>query len=63
MFSHSQSTKFLTFSTRYEKKLKIKFKLSIKNNSDEEYEQYENKSEEEYETYNNQNSTEDRTDR
>ena len=43
--------------------LKIKFKLSIKNNSDEEYEQYGNQSDEEYETYNNQNRTEDRTDR
>ena len=41
----------------------LKLKLSIKNNSDEEYEQYGNQSEEEYETYNNQNSNEDRTDR
>ena len=43
--------------------LKIKFKLSVKDNSDEEYEQYGNKPEEEYETYNNQNSNKDRTDR
>ena len=43
--------------------LKIKSKLIVKNNSDEEYEQYGNQSDEESETYNNQNSTEDRTDR
>ena len=43
--------------------LKIKLKLSIKNNSDEEYEQYGNQSEEDYETYSNQNSNKDRTHR
>ena len=43
--------------------LVIKFKLSIKKYSDEEYEQYGNQSDEEYETYNNQNSNKDCTDR
>ena len=39
--------------------METEFKLSVKNNSDEEYEQYGNQSEEEYETYNKQNTDED----
>ena len=44
-------------------RFKIKLKLSVKNSSDEEYEQYGNQSEKEYETYNNKSSDGDHTDR